>query len=65
MGRTVTPHKHGTTQLPDAVSVIEYDADGSVAAPGTTLSVSRDPLTDPENRAGGAGSTEIGPTSMR
>jgi hypothetical protein len=47
------------------VSVIEYDADGSVAAVGTTLSVSRDPLTDPENRAGGAGSTEIGPTSMR
>ncbi len=62
----MTPfHRQGTTHVPVPVSVIEYDADGNEATLGTTVSVSREPLTNPQNCAGGAGSIEIGPASIR
>jgi len=48
--------RHGTTHSPVPVRVIEYDADRTDAALGTTVSRRRTPITDPEKCAGGAGS---------
>jgi hypothetical protein len=47
------------------VSAIEYEAGGNDATLGDTVSVRLEPRTDPENCAGGAGSIEIGPASIR
>jgi hypothetical protein len=58
-------YTQGTRHVPVPVSVIEYDADGTEATLGTTVSVRREPVTDPENCAGGPGSIEIGPASIR
>jgi hypothetical protein len=58
-------YTQGTTHVPVPAGVIEYDADGNAATLGTTVSVSWERLTDPQNCAGGAGSIEIGPASIR
>ncbi len=50
---------------PLLAGVIEYEARPSDPAVGTTVSVKREPAIDPEKCAGGAGSMEIGPTSIR
>lgn len=51
--------------VPAVVGVIEYEAGWSDPAVGTTVSIRREPAIDPEKCAGGAGSIETGPTSMR
>src|SRR2546429_6184765 len=50
--------------VPAVVDVTEYDA-GRSDPVGVTVRTKREPVTTPEKCAGGAGSIEIGPTSMR
>jgi hypothetical protein len=57
-------YTHGIGHVPAVVGVIEYDAGWSDPL-GMTFRINREPVTEPEKCAGGAGSIEIGPASMR
>jgi hypothetical protein len=62
--RSAPPYTQGTEQVPALVGIIEEEA-GRRDPLGVTVSTNREPTTDPEKCAGGAGLIEIGPASMR
>jgi hypothetical protein len=61
----VERYTQGIGHVPAVVGDIEKDIGANEATVGTTVSIICDPMTEPEKWAGGAGSIEIGPASMR